>query len=173
MNKKGFTTVELILTLAIVMVVMATILSVTYNYRDKGSYERVLTDMNTYKNTITKIIYDDIFDIRESGESKGKVIKIEKVNASDNTKYNLVTSNNTKFLLQIIDRNVAKNGKSIREVGINYDGTDYIIPGSDNSYIEFKNVEFQSNNGNIYALNITFYNNKVSKDIKLHFLVVV
>ena len=178
MNKKGFTTVELILTLAIVIVIMTTIISVTFNYRDQGSYEQTITEINNYKNNLTKIIYDDILDIREEGEaSRGKVVKIEKLDPEDNTKYKLITNieENTYYLLEIIDRNVTKNGKSVRELGIRYDGIEYIIPGSENNFIEYYNdTELQSgegNDSNIYLLDIHFYHKKISYKFKIHLLV--
>ena len=60
MNKKAFTTVEMILTILLVVVIMATITSVTLVYRDKSEYEESVTEIENYKNTLTKIIYDDI-----------------------------------------------------------------------------------------------------------------
>ena len=77
MNKKGFTTVELILTMAIVIVIMGTISGVTYNYRDRSNAEEEITEVTNFKNSVTKTIYDDIFDIRDNtSPSNGKVLKI-------------------------------------------------------------------------------------------------
>ena len=56
MNKKAFTTVEMILTILLVVVIMATITSVTLVYRDKSEYEENVTEIDNYKNTLTKII---------------------------------------------------------------------------------------------------------------------
>ena len=39
MNNKGFTTVELILTMVLVITIMFSITSVTYVYRDRSKYE--------------------------------------------------------------------------------------------------------------------------------------
>lgn len=54
MNKQGFTTVELILTMVLVMIIMATITNVTYTYRDRSTYEELKTEVTDYKNTTTK-----------------------------------------------------------------------------------------------------------------------
>ena len=62
MNKNGFTTVEMVLTMVLVIVIMSTITTVTLVYRDKSDYEEILANTINYKNTVTKIIYDDILD---------------------------------------------------------------------------------------------------------------
>ena len=49
MNKKAFTTVEMILTILLVVVIMATITSVTLVYRDKSEYEESVTEIENYK----------------------------------------------------------------------------------------------------------------------------
>ena len=73
MNKQGFTTVELILTMVLVMIIMATITNVTYTYRDRSTYEELKTEVTDYKNTTTKIIYDALLDTTD------RVIRMEKI----------------------------------------------------------------------------------------------
>ena len=177
MNNKGLTTVELILTIAVVLVIMTTILNVTYTYSDQSSQEQKVTEVNNYKNTITKIIYDDIFDVNKDEDfSKGKVIKIEKV---DNSKFKLITDtiengNNLYYLIEVFDRNVTKNGKEIREAGIKYDGVEYIIPGSENSLVSFDHSDLKpadNSDSDIYVLDIYFFHEFLEENFKIHLVV--
>ena len=163
MNKKGFTTVELILTMSIVIVIMSTITSVTYTYRDRSKHEEVITEVKNYKNSVTKIIYDDILDVGITGN--GKVTKIEKVN---NTSYNLVATTNgnvKKYNLTILT--------SPTEVGINYNGTKYIIPGSSSSLVSYVGCELKPSTGesDLYVLDIYFSHKNLDDQIRIHLVV--
>ena len=163
MNKKGFTTVELILTMTVVIVIMSTITSVTYTYRDRSKYEEIITDVKNYKNSVTKIIYDDILDVGITGN--GKVTKIEKVS---NISYNLVaTTNGTvkKYNLTILT--------SPTKTGINYNGTEYVIPGSSSSLVEYKGAELKPSTGesDLYVLDIYFSHKNLDDQIRIHLVV--
>lgn len=159
MNKKGFTTVELVLTIILVTTLMATITSVTLVYRDRADYEEAIAGVKDYKNTLTKIIYDDILD------TSNPVTSIT-YDSNDNT-YTLVRKDNSNpITLKII--NVNENDK--KEVGIEYDGIKYLVPGSDKGLIEFQDVEF-SNQDNIYTMNITFLSKQFDDPITIHFVV--
>ena len=48
MNKNGFTTVELLLTMIFVITIMAIITSVTYTYQDRSKYEEKVTEVMNY-----------------------------------------------------------------------------------------------------------------------------
>ena len=157
MNKKGFTTVELVLTIILVTTLMATITSVTLVYRDRADYEEAIAGVKDYKNTLTKIIYDDILD------TSNPVTSIT-YDSNDNT-YTLVRKDNS-ITLKII--NVNENDK--KEVGIEYGGIKYLVPGSDKGLIEFQDVEF-SNQDNIYTMNITFLSKQFDDPITIHFVV--
>lgn len=159
MNKKGFTTVELVLTIILVTTLMATITSVTLVYRDRADYEEAIASVKDYKNTLTKIIYDDILD------TTNPVTRI--TYDSNNNAYTLVRKDNSNpITLKII--NVNENDK--KEVGIEYGGIKYLVPGSDKGLIEFQNVEF-SNQDNIYTMNITFLSKQFDDPITIHFVV--
>lgn len=157
MNKKGFTTVELVLTIILVTTLMATITSVTLVYRDRADYEEAIASVKDYKNTLTKIIYDDILD------TSNPVTSI--TYDSDKDYYTLVRKENS-ITLKII--NVNENDK--KEVGIEYGGIKYLVPGSDKGLIEFQDVEF-SNQDNIYTMNITFLSKQFDDPITIHFVV--
>ena len=118
MNKKAFTTVEMILTILLVVVIMATITSVTLVYRDKSEYEESVTEIENYKNTLTKIIYDDILD--ETNPVTGII-------ENGNT-YTLVRATNP-ITLEII------NDPSNNKIGIKYDSVNYLVPGCDKGLV--------------------------------------
>ena len=64
MNKKGFTTIELIISFMMVSIMLASLIGFTINYRDKVKQEEVRSQLYDFKNTITKIVYDDIITQR-------------------------------------------------------------------------------------------------------------
>lgn len=169
MNKKGFTTIELLLTMLVVVTIMVSITSVTYTYRDRSKYEETVTEVTNYKNMVTKIIYDDILD------TTNKAIKIEK---NTDKIYTIVKTDTTKNVtLEIIDRDVTKDSKQIHEVGIKYDNIEYIIPGSENSYITFEGTTLYPNDfperedTGLYSLDIVFSHRNLEDNFKIHFAI--
>ena len=153
MNKKAFTTVEMILTILLVVVIMATITSVTLVYRDKSEYEESVTEIENYKNTLTKIIYDDILD--ETNPVTGII-------ENGNT-YTLVRATNP-ITLEII------NDPSNNKIGIKYDSVNYLVPGCDKGLVSFEGVDLTNTNG-IYNMNINFSSRKYEKMLTIHFIV--
>ena len=153
MNKKAFTTVEMILTILLVVVIMATITSVTLVYRDKSEYEESVTKIENYKNTLTKIIYDDILD--ETNPVTGII-------ENGNT-YTLVRATNP-ITLEII------NDSSNKKIGIKYDSVNYLVPGCDKGLVSFEGVDLTNTNG-IYNMNINFSSRKYEKMLTIHFIV--
>ena len=153
MNKKAFTTVEMILTILLVVVIMATITSVTLVYRDKAEYEESVTEIENYKNTLTKIIYDDILD--ETNPVTGII-------ENGNT-YTLVRATNP-ITLEII------NDPSNNKIGIKYDSVNYLVPGCDKGLVSFEGVDLTNTNG-IYNMNINFSSRKYEKNLTIHFVV--
>ena len=153
MNKKAFTTVEMILTILLVVVIMATITSVTLIYRDKSEYEENVTEIENYKNTLTKIIYDDILD--ETNPVTGII-----ENGNTDT---LVRATNP-ITLEII------NDPSNNKIGIKYDSVNYLVPGCDKGLVSFEGVDLTNTNG-IYNMNINFSSRKYEKNLTIHFVV--
>lgn len=153
MNKKAFTTVEMILTILLVVVIMATITSVTLVYRDKSEYEESVTEIENYKNTLTKIIYDDILD-----ETNPVTSIIENGNT-----YTLVRATNP-ITLEII------NDPSNNKIGIKYDSVNYLVPGCDKGLVSFEGVDLTNTNG-IYNMNINFSSRKYEKMLTIHFII--
>lgn len=153
MNKKAFTTVEMILTILLVVVIMATITSVTLVYRDKSEYEESVTEIENYKNTLTKIIYDDILY---------KSNPVTSIIENGNT-YTLVRATNP-ITLEII------NDSSNNKIGIKYDSVNYLVPGCDKGLVSFEGVDLTNTNG-IYNMNINFSSHKYEKILAIHFVV--
>lgn len=153
MNKKAFTTVEMILTILLVVVIMATITSVTLVYRDKSEYEESVTEIENYKNTLTKIIYDDILD-----ETNPVTSIIENGNT-----YTLVRATNP-ITLEII------NDPSNNKIGMKYDSVNYLVPGCDKDLVSFEGVDLTNTNG-IYNMNINFSSRKYEKMLTIHFII--
>ncbi len=153
MNNKGFTTIELILTIGLAAVIMLTITNVTYTYRDRSIYEETLTEVTNYKNNLTKIIYDDILN------GANRLVGIVKVNDME---YDLYTSNSTYNILKIINEE--------NNVGIEYAGIRYIIPGSEDGLVTFETSSYY-NNDNIYRLDIVFRHRNLEELIKIHFVI--
>lgn len=153
MNKKAFTTVEMILTILLVVVIMATITSVTLVYRDKAEYEESVTEIENYKNTLTKIIYDDILD--ETNPVTGII-------ENGNT-YTLVRATNP-ITLEII------NDPSNNKIGIKYDSVNYLVPGCDKGLVSFEGVDLTNTSG-IYNMNINFSSRKYEKILTIHFVI--
>ena len=153
MNKKAFTTVEMILTILLVVVIMATITSVTLVYRDKSEYEESVTEIENYKNTLTKIIYDDILD--ETNPVTGII-------ENGNT-YTLVRATNP-ITLEII------NDPSNNKIGIKYNSVNYLVPGCDKGLVSFEGVDLTNTNG-IYNMNINFSSRKYEKMLTIHFII--
>ena len=157
MNKKGFTTIELLLTMLVVVTIMVSITSVTYTYRDRSKYEETITEVTDYKNMVTKIIYDDILD------NSNPVVKLTKV---DNKNFTLTRKNNTTIDLQIID--------STNKVGIMYDGMEYIIPDSNNGLIIFEGITMYPDDypdrtdTGLYTLDIVFSHRDLEDQFKVH-----
>ena len=153
MNKKAFTTVEMILTILLVVVIMATITSVTLVYRDKSEYEESVSEIENYKNTLTKIIYDDILD---------ETNPVTSIVENSNT-YTMVRATNP-ITLEII------NDPSNNKIGIKYDSVNYLVPGCDKGLVSFEGVDLTNTNG-IYNMNINFSSRKYEKMLTIHFVV--
>lgn len=73
LNEKGMSVIEVVLTFALIMTIVAGILTLIMNYRNKTQTNLTYLELSTYKNTITKEIQDDILklgiaDINHGGE---------------------------------------------------------------------------------------------------------
>lgn len=60
LNNKGLTAVELLVCFALVSLIIISMTKAINSYRNKQEFETFKTSINTYKNTLTKAIYDNI-----------------------------------------------------------------------------------------------------------------
>ncbi len=157
MNKKGFTTVELLLTMVLVVIIMATITDVTYVYRDRSNYEELLTEMTNYKNNVTKIIYDDILS---AADRNARVTSMKRI---DDNNYRLVTSTK-EYPLVIHSQDY--------QVGITYDSVDYIVPGSEDGFVTIEDINYHEDTvNNLYSLEIVFRHRNLDELFKIKFAI--
>lgn len=155
MNKKGFTTVELVLTIVLVAIIMATITNTTFAYRDKSQYETTKSEIIAYKNKLTKIIYDDILNTIDP------IISITRVNDFE---YKLITNDNEEKNLTIINET--------NKIGINYDGVNYIIPDSEDELVEYEGVFYKEDQtNNLYSLEMRFSHSNLEDSYTIRFVI--
>ena len=121
MNKKGFTIAEVIVSFTLVSIILASMVGSTIYYRDKVKQEEVVTQLIDFKNTITKIIYDDVLMHNER-----KISNIERCIGTPNC-VNFVVDEGTVHTLKI-QYNPA-NQK--RGAYLSYDNKLYMLPDSD------------------------------------------
>lgn len=62
LNNKGISIIEIVLTFSLVMLMVIGMLGIVFNYRDKASVSLKKLDLDTFKNTLTKDIQDDILE---------------------------------------------------------------------------------------------------------------
>lgn len=132
LNNKGFSVIEVVLSFSLVVVVLASMVTIIINYRDKITNEEVKTQLLDFKNTITKVIYDDIVDIENVGYTS---ISRCSISDNDNCAVNFVKEDGTKVPLNIIVQEVST---SILERGIYFEYKDikYFLPDSNlNDYL--------------------------------------
>ena len=60
MNNRCFTTIEIVVSFALVVIILTSLTAIVVNYRDEVTDEEIKTQLLDFKNTITKVIYDDI-----------------------------------------------------------------------------------------------------------------
>lgn len=62
LNNKGLTAIEVLVCFAIISVIVIAMFNIVNNYKNKQDLESYKSNITTYKNTITKTIYDDIIE---------------------------------------------------------------------------------------------------------------
>ena len=163
LNKKGFTIAEVLVSFSLISIILASIISATLYYRDRLKQEEVVSQLNDFKNTITKAVYDDIID--------NDIVKVENcIGISDCV--NFIDRSNNSHILKIVDYyqdEVNKTGTYLY-----YNNVKYMLPDSDlfNEYTKKVNgndvtviekvcdfvggIEFDSSDGKYYKVKLTF-----------------
>ncbi len=160
MNKKGFTTVELIVSFVMVIIMLVSLVGFTVNYRGKINEEQAKSKLIDFKNTITKIVYDDIIT--------GKLLRITSCVGEDNCA-NFIDKNGQSHVLKIFYKCENDDDNSKCGTYIDYDHNYYLLPDSDmnkyeksnNSFVVTKSVcDFNyfniDNKSDVYSLKIGY-----------------
>lgn len=143
MNKKGFTVVEVIVSFALISIILTSLVTLSISYRQRVEKERIKTELIDYKNTITKVIYDDILNNRFT--------KIEYC-VNNRKCINFVDYNGIKHELNYVDNKY-----------LSYDNINYLLP--DNSLI--KNDFDLKNSMDIYNLTFKIKNEEINYEEKI------
>ncbi len=164
MNKKGFTTVELVVSFVLVVIILITLVGFTVNYRDKVKIEQIKSKLIDFKNTVTKAVYDDITEYN--------IQKIEYC-VGDINCVNFVDSSNNFHTLKIFyecKNNIETCLTKDYRTYLSYDNIKYELPDSDiNKYAvadgkiyvnekacDFDLFELSNYSNSIYSLKIVF-----------------
>lgn len=185
MNKKGFTTIELIISFVMVIILLASLINFTINYRDRVKKEEVISELYDFKNTITKTVYDDIINLN--------YISISSCVGQDNC-VNFTDKDSNSHVLKI--ENICDNVNCSSSPGsctacnlsncgvyVNYDGTRYLLPESNlnkfykdscdeiikisESASDLKSFELKNYEGSLYNLKMTFKHFRMDNDLEI------
>ncbi len=121
LNNRGVSIIEIVVTFALIMVMVVGMLAIVFRYREKASLSIEKLEMDTFKNTLTKDIQDDILN-------KGvKTINYEGeclTNTELNSCINIVFQDDTEkaFGTSKVDTN---DRESIENKFLYYDGIKY------------------------------------------------
>lgn len=137
MNNKGFTTVEVIISFALVVIVMVSMTSMLVSYRDTISTEEIKTRMVEFKNSITYMIYEDIV--------YNSIDSIRYCDTDNTTTINgkcvdFFRNGEKQYRLELID-NVQSTGtenNKVYKTFLDYRGIRIMLPDSDLNKIEYK-----------------------------------
>lgn len=159
LNNKGLTAIEILVCFAIISVIVISMFNIINNYKEKKDLESYKLDITTYKNTVTKTIYDDI--IKNNGVISA-TIKQEDGDTIDNPteaymqntfKYEITLEyvNNKKSIIVIDNKSRCftykrENGKKVVDQknqectpeisdNIDYENSEYYISFTDSEIV--------------------------------------
>ena len=166
LNKKGFTIAEVLVSFSLTAVILVSLVSATLFYRDRLKQEEVVSQLSDFKNTVTKIVYDDIID--------NGVKRIEKCINEENC-VNFIDSNNSIHTLRIVEIN--DGGTITKGIYIYYNGLKYMLPDSDLGTGTSRVCDFvgglylEEYNNKLYAVKATFNHRDIDLQYDLLFVV--
>jgi len=125
MNNKGFTTVEVIVSFALVVIIMASMTTMLVAYRDSINVEETKTKIVEFKNSFTYMVYTDIVSF-----------KIDSIQpCKDSTKsfcVGFLSNGELKTKLELeSDTITSVSGEKQRRIYLNYNGIKMMLPDSD------------------------------------------
>lgn len=145
-NNKGFTLVEVIVSFGFVIILLGSMYAVYRSYQGSTSKESIKLELETYKNSMIQIIYDDII--------KNNMTNI--TNCPDNDKCVNINSKDKSYKLEVIDDGA---------LYLSYDGTKYIVPDSQNGLIEVENFICNFNSTDkVYNVKIKLNHSELSEE---------
>lgn len=83
LNNKGLTAIEVLVCFVIISIIVISMFNIINNYKNKRDLESYKLDITTYKNTVTKTIYDDI--IKNDGVISATIKQIEGTTIDNST----------------------------------------------------------------------------------------
>ena len=170
LNSSGFTTVEIVVSFALIVIILASLSSIVINYREKVNNEIIKTQLLDFKNTITKIVYDDI--------TAGEYVSLTNC-SNNNSCISFKRSDDSEEKLEIITQETSLEDLK-KGIYFQYKGIKYFLPDSDlNNYslndsskyaIDVKDIVFNSDaTNNLYSVKILIFHRIINEefDIKL------
>ena len=121
LNNKGMSIIEIVLTFALIMAMVIGMFTIIMNYRDKASLSLKKLEMDTFKNTLTKDIQDDILNLGvKEINTDGECSSIQGLSQCINIVYR--DDSEKVFGTSKVDAN---NKDSVENKFIYYDGEKY------------------------------------------------
>ena len=172
LNKKGMTTVEILVSFVIVAVISSTIYTTVSNYATRREIESYKLELNTYKNLLTKEIQDDLI-------KKGLLNVSKEENLTSNTdefKIRFTLKNGDQKYLEIKRRltddvlETAPSRNYDDYFSVKYNHVEYPIPDFGFSYnkagkmvkdLRLTNVIVKTEN-NVFSLFLGFQHQRLS-----------
>ena len=137
MNNKGFTTVEVIVSFALVVIIMASMTTMLIAYRDSINIEETKSKMIEFKNTFTYMVYQDIIydgvvgiqPCKDNTDTTLVNLCVEFIG----TRINPTTGEKVvnKLTLEPDVLTIGSEGEEQRRVYLNYNGIRMMLPDSD------------------------------------------
>ena len=146
MNNKGFTTIEVILSFALVVIVMVSMTSMLVSYRDTITDEEIKTRLVEFKNSFTYMVYEDVV---YNGINGLRYCDTGKDESGNDVTYNngkcvdFIRDGEPQFRLRLIDQEVSIDGEtnqSVMKVFLDYRGIRLMLPDSDLNKVVYKDI---------------------------------
>ena len=167
LNNKGFTIAEVLVSFSMITIILASMVSATIFYRDKLKDEEVISQLYDFKNTVTKVIYDDI--------TRGEIVRLERCVNTPNC-INFIDTNGDSRVLQIIEVNRTTSTNK-RGVYLSYRGIQYMLPDSDlgggyDRVCDFVGgFELKEYENKLYKVKTTFRHSNLDLQLDLSFVI--
>ncbi len=126
LNEKGMSVIEVVLTFALIMTIVAGILALIMNYRNKMQTNLTYLDLSTYKNTITKEIQDDIMTLGVADINHGGDCTSSEYSGQFSSCSNIVFKTGVEKILAVSKIDIS-NRDSVLNKYIRYGDTKYPI----------------------------------------------